>query len=407
MSIESIQIVLAVGIFAMGLSILAMKQIAESAAALRGKSGSFAATFSGGTRWSAVVGGLLVLTVSVSACQPTITSDATSEEATTADAAEASDADAEGAQTLTIYSGRNENLVGPIIEQFREESGIDVQVRYGDTAEMAATILEEGDNSPADLFFGQDAGALGALAQSDRFAPLPESILELVEPRFRSPDGLWVGVSGRARVLVYNTDEVSEAELPASVTDLTNEEWRGRVGWAPTNGSFQSFVTALRVLAGEEEAGAWLEAMIENDVQVYSNNTGIVTAVGAGEVAVGLVNHYYLYRFLAEQGESFPARNYYFPAGDVGSMVNVAGVGILDTAANGAAAEQFVEFLLSNTAQQYFASETNEYPLAGGEVEINPMLQPLDEIVTPELDLSDLSDLQGTLELLQEVGALE
>ncbi|MEZ4675430.1 MAG: extracellular solute-binding protein [Caldilineaceae bacterium] len=229
----------------------------------------------------------------------------------------------------------------------------------------------------------------------------------MIEPRFRSPDGQWIGISGRARVLVYNTDELTEADLPASVNDLTAEEWRGRVGWAPSNGSFQSFVTAFRTLAGEEAAQAWLEAMIANDTQAYSNNTAVVTAVAAGEVSVGLVNHYYLYQFLAEQGESFPARNYYFPAGDIGSMINVAGVGILDTSTNMAVAEQFIQFLLSTEAQQYFATETNEYPLTGEGIEVNSLLKPLDEIASPDLDLSDLADLQGTLEMLQEVGALE
>lgn len=404
MSVELLQIVLAVTVFGLAVTLFYLKDLA--------KRGGTAPGF----RLNKTVGvasTLLLLALVFGACQAapvTDTAEAPSETVAGSAADEAStdgEATDDVAQTLTVYSGRNENLVGPLIEQFREESGIDVQVRYGDTAEMAATILEEGDNSPADVFFGQDAGALGALAEAGRFVALPESLLEQVEPRFHSPEGLWIGVSGRARVLVYNTEELSEDELPASVTELTNEEWRGRVGWAPTNGSFQSFVTALRTVAGQEAAAEWLSGMIANDVQAYSNNTAIVTAVGAGEISVGLVNHYYLYRFLAEQGDSFSARNYHFPAGDIGSMVNVAGVGIVDTSAHTAAAEEFITFLLSNEAQQYFATETNEYPLAGDGVEINSALMPLDEIVTPELDLNDLADLQGTLELLQEVGALE
>ncbi|MEZ4616374.1 MAG: iron ABC transporter substrate-binding protein [Caldilineaceae bacterium] len=361
------------------------------------------------SRWARGIA-LLVTLLLVVACQVAPQSAATTGTETPADAQEAATANdntASSAQSLTIYSGRNENLVGSLIAQFEEESGIDVQVRYGDTAEMAATILEEGANSPADLFFGQDAGALGALALAGRLTTLPDDLLAMIEPRFRSPDGQWIGISGRARVLVYNTDELTEADLPASVNDLTAEEWRGRVGWAPSNGSFQSFVTAFRTLAGEEAAQAWLEAMIANDTQAYSNNTAVVTAVAAGEVSVGLVNHYYLSQFLAEQGESFPARNYYFPAGDIGSMINVAGVGILDTSTNMAVAEQFIQFLLSTEAQQYFATETNEYPLTGEGIEVNSLLKPLDEIASPDLDLSDLADLQGTLEMLQEVGALE
>lgn len=318
-----------------------------------------------------------------------------------------SDPTQSSANSLIIYSGRNENLVGPLLDRFATESGIKVEVRYGGTAEMAATIMEEGANSPADVYYGQDAGALGALAQAGRLSQLPQEILSQVDGRFVSDKGLWVGTSGRARTLVYNTDELSESDLPQDIWGLTDPTWRGRVGWAPTNGSFQAFVTALRVLEGEEQARSWLEAMIANDAQSYAENTPIVAAAGAGEISVGLVNHYYLYRFLAEQGESFPARNYYFPAGDAGAMINVAGVGIIDSAPNQANAEKFVAFLLSQESQQYFADETDEYPVAGQEIQMNTLIKPLADIRTPDLDLSDLVDLQGTLQLLQDVGALD
>lgn len=343
---------------------------------------------------------LIVSIVVLSACQA-VTSPAAG---TTTSATPATQSEAD---RLVVYSGRSENLVGPLLDQFSQATGMAVDVRYGDTAEMAATILEEGGNSPADLFFGQDAGALGALARAGRLTPLPDSVLDQVAPRFRSPTGEWVGTSGRARVLVYNTNELTEADLPASVLDLADPTWRGRAGWAPTNGSFQAFVTALRALMGDDDTLAWLEAMVANDVQVYPNNTAIVQAAASGEIDVGLVNHYYLYRFLAEEGEDFPARNYYFAAGDPGAMINVAGAGILDSARHPEAALQLVEFLLSTEAQQFFADETAEYPLAGEGIALNPLLKPLDEVQSPDLDLGDLSDLQGTLELLQEAGALE
>lgn len=348
---------------------------------------------------------LLILALLIGACQPVMPSATAPAADTPAPAATAVPA-ANGPTTLVVYSGRNENLVGPLIEQFRTASGIQVDVRYGDTAELAATILEEGQNSPADVYFGQDAGALGALDKADRFAQLPQSILEQVDGRFRAADGAWVGASGRARVFVYNTNDVAEADVPNSIWELTDAKWKGKVGWAPTNGSFQAFVTALRVLEGEEKTAQWLAAMVANETQIFSNNTGIVEAVGRGEVQLGLVNHYYLYRFLAEQGDSFPARNHHPTAADAGSIINVAGVGILDTVKNQAAAEQFVNFLLSPQAQQYFAVETVEYPLVAG-IAIDTRLTPLSDINTPNIDLSDLADLQGTLELLQEAGALE
>lgn len=314
--------------------------------------------------------------------------------------------EAESPQSLTLYSGRGEELVGPLIEQFEQDTGIEVEVRYADTADLASTIIEEGDRSPADVFWAQDAGALGAVAGAGRFAELPDGLLDLVEARYRSPEGLWVGVSGRARVLVYNTENVPEDELPGSVLDLTDDQWRGRIGWAPTNGSFQAFVTALRMLRGDEAAREWLEGMQANGTRVYESNSPIVQAVAAGEIDAGLVNHYYL----LELGEEDPgiaerAANHFFESGDPGNLVNVAGVGILASAQNTDAAERFVEYLLSRTGEQYFDEETIEYPLQEG-AEPNPELPPLSEVGGPEIDLSDLSDLEGTLELMREAGVL-
>jgi iron(III) transport system substrate-binding protein len=307
---------------------------------------------------------------------------------------------------LVIYSGRNENLVGPLIERFRNETGVDVQVRYGETAEMAATILEEGDNSPADVFLGQDAGALGALAQDRRLSILPDDLLTQVDPRFRSKDGQWVGTSGRARVLVYNTDQVQAEELPQDIWGLIDPKWNGKIGWAPSNGSFQAFVTALRVVEGDKKAEEWLDGMVRNNAKVYANNDAIVAAVAGGEITAGLVNHYYMYRYQAEHGGDAPIANHYFPAGGAGSLLNVAGAGVLSTSQRKDTATQFIAFLLSTEAQQYFAGETDEYPLAGENIQTNPSVKPLSEIAVPDIDLSNLNDLQGTLELLQRVGVL-
>jgi iron(III) transport system substrate-binding protein len=327
---------------------------------------------------------------------------ATEETGDTQPVEEATTADTDG--PLTVYSGRSEELVGPLFEQFTEASGIEVEVRYGDTAELAATILEEGGNAPADVYFGQDAGALGALAGEGRLRELPDDALAAVDERFRAADGTWVGVSGRARVLVYSTDLVDADELPASVLDLTDERWRGRVGWAPTNGSFQAFVTAMRVELGDEETRTWIEGMLANDVRVYEKNSPIVEAAGRGEIEIGLVNHYYRYQLGAED-PSLAAENHFFEGGDVGSLVNVAGVGVLETTDQPQGAEELVAFLLSQEAQAYFAAETYEYPLVDG-VPADERLPELATIETPELDLGSLEDLQGTLELLRESGAL-
>lgn len=306
-------------------------------------------------------------------------------------------------QTLTIYSGRSESLVGPIIEQFENATGIDVRVRYGGTAEVAATILEEGSNTPADIFFAQDPGGLAAV--ESMLTVLPQDVLDLVDTHFRSPEGKWVGTSGRARVVIYNTDRLTEADLPDDIWDYTDPQWRGRIGWAPTNGSFQAMVTAMRILWGEEKTRQWLEGIQANDPQTYPKNTPIVQAAGTGEIDVGFVNHYYLYRFLQEEGESFKARNAHVRVAGPGAVVLVAGAGILETSQNEGNAIRFLEFMLSPVAQQYFAGQTFEYPLVDG-VTTNRLLTPLDEIDAPVIDMADLGDLDGTLALLRETGIL-
>jgi iron(III) transport system substrate-binding protein len=311
----------------------------------------------------------------------------------------------EPAASLTVYSGRSEELVRPVIEQFEAETGIRVLMRYGATAEMAGAILEEGDNSPADVFFAQDAGALGALSREGRLARLDAEVLDKVDPQYRSVNGDWVGISGRARVAVYNTNLLDEARLPDSILDFTAERWAGgKIGWAPTNGSFQAFVTALRLTEGEDGARAWLEGIKANEPKVYENNIAIVEAAGAGEIEAGFVNHYYLHRVKAEN-PAFPAANHLFPEGDVGSLVNVAGVGILGTADHAEEARQLLDFLLGEAAQQYFAAETFEIPLVDG-VAADPSLPPLETLRQPDIDLGQLDDLEGTLRLLTEVGVI-
>lgn len=308
--------------------------------------------------------------------------------------------------SLTLYSGREEALVEPLIERFEDESGIDVEVRFGDTAALASTIIEEGDRSPADVFWAQDAGALGAVAAEGRFAELPDGLRDRVPDAFRSPDGHWVGTSGRARVLVHNTDAVEQGQLPSSVLDLTEPRWEGRIGWAPTNGSFQAFVTALRKLEGDDAAREWLEGMRANGTQAYDGNSAIVQAVAAGEIDAGLVNHYYLLELSEEDPDiAERAANHTFEEGDPGNLVNVAGVGVLESAEHPEAARRFVEFLLSRTGEEYFGEETVEYPLQRG-AQADERLVPLDEIGAPDIDLSDLADLQGTIALMREAGVL-
>ena len=314
----------------------------------------------------------------------------------------ASVADAEGPGKLVVYSGRSESLVGPIIDQFRQATGVDVQVKYGGTSAMAATLLEEGENSPADVFWAQDAGALGAL--SSMFKPLPSDVTLAVPEWARAEDGSWVGVTGRARVLVYSTD-IAQDDLPTTLEELTDPKWKGRIGWPPSNASFRIMVTAMRHLWGEEKTRTWLEGMLANDVQIYPKNTPIVDAAGKGEVDVGLVNHYYLHRFVAEHGDGFGARNLFLNDGGPGSLIMVAGAGILQTSSNPDQAERFVRFLLSKVAQQYFAASVYEYPLVEG-VKTHHLLPSIESLNSPDIEFSLLDDLVGTEALLRQVGAI-
>ncbi|MBI2873454.1 MAG: iron ABC transporter substrate-binding protein, partial [Firmicutes bacterium] len=244
--------------------------------------------------------------------------------------------------TVTVYSGRSESLVAPILKSFEKDTGIKVQVRYGDSAELAATILEEGKNSPADVFFAQDSGALGAVAGKGFLTKLPSGILDKVETRFRSPDSLWVGISGRARVVVYNTEKLKESDLPASILGFTDPKWKDRLGWAPTNASFQAFITGMRVKLGEEATMQWLKGIQANNPRVYPKNTPIVEAAAKGEIDAGFVNHYYLFNVRKQQGGNLAAKNYYPQGGDLGALINVAGAGILKTTARKNSAEKLI-----------------------------------------------------------------
>ncbi len=307
---------------------------------------------------------------------------------------------------LVVYSGRNENLIAPLLEQFTEATGIEVTARYGGSAELAAQLLEEGERTPAQVFLSQDAGALGALQDEGRLMPLDPAQLQKVDPQYRSAEGMWVGVSGRARVLVYNSDQVPEAELPASVFDLTDPKYKGKLGYAPTNASFQSFVTGMRVLHGDDRTRAWLEGFKANDPVAYDRNSLIVDAVDAGEIPFGLVNHYYLYEKAAGTDgglEALDARNHLFGGGDIGSLVNVAGVGVL-AGQGDERTKAFVDYLLDVEAQTYFAEQTKEFPLIGGVEPDVPGLPSLSALQAPDVDLSELDTLQQTLEMLDEVG---
>ena len=313
-------------------------------------------------------------------------------------------------KTLVIYSGRSESLVGPIIEEFSVLTGIPVETKYGKTPEMVSLLETEGSKTPADVFYAQDPGGLGSV--SAMLDPMSREVCDLipawaVAPRDAADQCSWIGITGRARVLVYNPDVLSEADLPTSMEDLTDPKWKGKLGWAPTNGSFQAMITGMRIYWGEEKTEAWLDGIMANEPIVYPKNTPQVQAAADQEIQLGMVNHYYLHRFIAKEGENFKARNHYLNNGDAGSVVLVSGAGILDASDNKGNAERFMTFMTSKIAQQYFATQVHEYPLVTEGVSPNRMLQDMESLSKPDIDISQLGDLEATQALLMKVGALQ
>ena len=303
----------------------------------------------------------------------------------------------DGGGTVTIYSGRNEDLMASVLEDFTAETGIDVEVRYDESDILAALIAEEGDASPADIFLSQSPGAVGFLDQAGMLADLPESILELVPATVRDDDGRWIGVSGRQRVLVYHPDRVAADELPTTITEMTDPSWKGRLGVAPANGSFQDFVTAMRFEMGDDATLAWLEGLATNEAVSYAKNSAIVEAVARGEVDAGLVNHYYNFRAIDEDPDH-PALNHQFADDDLGSLLIVTGAAKLASSDN-EAADTLLTWLLSEQAQRYFADETFEYPLVDG---IAPAAA-IPEASFFDVGSLDLEELEGGLSATRDL----
>lgn len=304
--------------------------------------------------------------------------------------------------SITVYSGRSEDLIAPIFEAFEAETGIEINVKYDDSANLALLIETEGDASPADVFISQSPGAVGFLDGKELLSGIPNEITERVDPSYRSPANTWVGVTARARTLVFNPDLIAEADLPQSIMELAQPEWAAQVGIAPGNGSFQDFVTAFRFQAGDDAVASWLGALADAGAPTYAKNSAIVDAVARGEIKIGLVNHYYVLGTLAEDPDA-PVANHFFPADDVGSLVIVTGAAILEQSENSANAQKLLEFFLSDEAQVLFAAGEGEYPLVDG-IAIPDGLPPLTGLGYT-VDLAELGGgLEATAAIIRDSG---
>jgi iron(III) transport system substrate-binding protein len=305
---------------------------------------------------------------------------------------------------ITLYSGRIAAAIGGAVDIYEEAADRDVQVRFAETGDLAATLVEEGSNSPADVFFAQEPGAIGAVAEQGLLAELPKDILDRVPPQFRDPEGRWVGITGRARTLAYG-DDTERSELPDSPLELTDPRWRGRVGWAPVTDSLQQYVTALRLEYGDEVARDWVEGMIANDAVDYPNNVAVRDAIANGEIDIGLLNHYYVAQAIAAEGPEYPV-HVYFPPKGLGSLLLLTSAGVLESSDRKGEAFDFIRSLLAPASQRYFTASSKEYPLARGVKPDPSLIVPLDEIPVPRGDLNDIAEVQATIELLQDAGAL-
>jgi iron(III) transport system substrate-binding protein len=309
------------------------------------------------------------------------------------------------AEGITLYSGRIPAAIGPAVDMYEAQADRDVKVRFAETADLAATLVEEGDASPADVFFAQEPGAIAAVAEAGLLTKLPQDILDRVPPQFRDPEGRWVGVTGRARVIAYNRDAVKQSELPPSPFGLTDPKWKDRVGWSPASSSMQEYVTALRAKYGDERTKQWLEEMVDNGAVAFPDNVTIRDAIAKGEIDVGLINHYYVAQAISEEGPNYPVA-VYFPPGGLGSLMLLTSVGVLESSDRKPEAFAFVRSLLSKQSQAFFTSSSKEYPLAKGVASDPSLSVPIAKIPVSDSSLVDLKELQGTIELMKESGAL-
>ena len=309
-------------------------------------------------------------------------------------------------KTLTVYSGQHEQTVRQLADAFTKSTGIQVSLRSGNEAELSNQILQEGGASPADVFYAGNPPAIEALSAKNLLSAVASATLAAVPGTDNSAQGTWVAVSARSGALIYNTSRVTEAKLPASVLDLATPAWKGKFAFAPTETDFTPIVTAIVKLKGESAARRFLAGLKAN-AKAYEDNEAIVAAVNRGEVATGLVEHYYWYRLKTELGASkVHSALHYFGPGDPGALLAVSGAGVLRSSKNQPAGQQFLAYLVSRPAQTIIAtSQSFEYPLANGVVSQQP-LRPLGQLQPPALRPGDLGDGKKALRLLQDAGLL-
>ncbi|WP_040339787.1 iron ABC transporter substrate-binding protein [Candidatus Blastococcus massiliensis] len=315
------------------------------------------------------------------------------------------DSEASDAPTLTVYSAQHESLVRTMLEGFTDETGIELEFRDANDSELANQIVQEGEASPADVFLTENSPSIDVVDKAGLLAPLDEATLEQVGEQYRPSSGNWVGFAARSTALIYNPDEIAEGDLPASMLDLADPAWEGKVAIAAGGADFQAIVSAVLAIEGEEATRAWLEGL-ERNAEIYASNTAIMKAVDEGEVPVGITYHYYWFRDQAQDGLiGDDARLHYFGNQDPGAFLSVSGAGVLASSDQPEEAQRLVEYLTARAAQERLAdSSALEYAVGNG-VASAEALPPLDGLDAPVVDPGSL-DAARVTELMQDVGLL-
>lgn len=310
---------------------------------------------------------------------------------------------------VTVYSGQHEAGTQAVADAFTKATGIAVVVKRGSTEQFAGQLAEEGERSPADVFWAEQTPPMLALADKGLLAPLDDDIIAATSgpgfeavPRAANKD--WVATSGRARVVVYNPDMIAESDLAGSVLDYATEAWKGRIGFVPTSGAFLEQIITISKLKGEDAARDWLLGLKENGTQ-YAKNSVALEAVERGEIPAALINNYYWYNLVRERGgeDKVKSRLHFIGHGDPGAMISYATIAVLAGSANRDEAMQFVRFVVSQEGEQVFADQRAEYPLRA-DVKSSFDLMPYADLGAPSVAPPTAADREAALHLLEEVG---
>jgi iron(III) transport system substrate-binding protein len=309
--------------------------------------------------------------------------------------------------SLTLYSAQHPQVDAMLAAEFTKETGIKVLLHEGEGPDIANQLIQEGADSPADVFFTENSPELNLLDEKGLLAPVDPATLAQVPAQYNGADGSWLGVLARENVLAYNPAKISATALPAHLLDLAKPEWKGKIGFAPSDADFLPLVSAVIKVDGKGAALAWLQGLKANGL-IYQDDESVVAAVARGDVAVGIINNYYWARLETELGpQKIDSKVYHFKDGDVGGLINVSGAAVLKSSKNQEEAQKFLAFLVSDTAQKMLgASDIDyEYPLRPG-VAPNAKLTPFKDLTPPAINVSQLGDDQEAGQLLQQAGLI-